>query len=240
MIRIAVCEDNAYQAGMLENMLIKAGFTLDIEITVDVFGSYDDFMKHKTGSLVYQVCFLDIDLGDKNGMELAREIRKDDFETIIIFTTSHSEYMPDAFNVHAYQYLIKPLEQDKITNVLKEIDNLINDSGYRFTFSYNREEYSLNTRGIVAIYSDKRLINIISGQEQYVFYGKIDEVYEQLPKLNFVKIRSSCIVNMNYITKIEKSRVWCNVGDETFSYDMSRKYYDCFMNEYREYIKRIC
>lgn len=68
------------------------------------------------------VAFLDITMPEMNGVELAKELKKCNLNINIIFCTSHSEYMPQAIDMHASGYLLKPASKE---DVKKALDNLL-------------------------------------------------------------------------------------------------------------------
>lgn len=67
---------------------------------------------------VFQIYLLDVEMEVLDGFEVARFIREKDQEAIIIFITSHVEWMPEAFEVNAFHYLIKPIDELKVKQVL--------------------------------------------------------------------------------------------------------------------------
>ncbi|MDO5149765.1 MAG: response regulator [Oscillospiraceae bacterium] len=69
------------------------------------------------------VAFLDIQMDDKNGIELAKELKDINSETNIIFTTAYSEYALDAHRVYASDYLMKPVSCDSILNAMDHLRN---------------------------------------------------------------------------------------------------------------------
>ena len=94
---------------------------------------------------------------------------------------------------------------------------------------------------IVYMESDKRIIRLISTGMEYQFYGKINDVYEELPELIFGKPRSGCIVNYRYISKVDKSSVWCkrNIGADEIRLSLGRGRYNDFMSDYAQYITSV-
>lgn len=68
----------------------------------------------------FDILFLDIQMGDTNGMEIARTLRERREDTILIFVTALKEYVFEAFDVSAFHYLLKPLANDKFSNVFQE------------------------------------------------------------------------------------------------------------------------
>lgn len=77
------------------------------------------FMKKKP-----EVVFLDIEIGGESGLECAKIIADLEPKTKIIFATAHSEYMSDAFEVYAFDYIVKPFNIDRVNHTLERIESL--------------------------------------------------------------------------------------------------------------------
>src|SRR5690625_3369011 len=67
------------------------------------------------------VAFLDINMPEYNGMEIAKDIRKTNPDLMIIFVTAHDEYAIDSFEVQATDYVVKPILKERIDKTIKRI-----------------------------------------------------------------------------------------------------------------------
>lgn len=97
------------------------------EYQVSGFDEVDDVMewleKQEEGTLAY--AFLDIKLRGMSGIELAKDIRERSPETKVIFCTAYSDYAMEAFAVHAVGYLLKPISEGDIRDVLRQLDQIL-------------------------------------------------------------------------------------------------------------------
>ena len=236
-MKIAICEDDSLQAGALEKMLKKRFEIASYENSIDVYLSAED-MKRGLENAKYDAYFLDIELGNDNGVELARYIKGYDINSVIIFTTSHTDYMAEAFDVHAFNYIVKPVTMQKVDKIVTQLEEVINSRDDKLIFRCNRELVSTYYDDIVYMESSKRIINLITTNMEYQFYGKINDVYNELPELIFGKTRSGCIVNYRYVSRVDKSNVWCRRGvdGKEIRLDLGRGRYNDFMTDYTSYI----
>lgn len=236
-MQIAICEDDEVQAGVLEELLDERLKEMKSDSDVDVYLGVDD-IKSGLDKKHYDAYFLDIELGMDNGVELARYIKKSDINSIVVFTTSHTDYMADAFDVHAFNYIVKPVTQQKVDKIVTQLEEVINTRDDKLTFRYNRELINVYYDDIVYMESSKRIINLVTTNMEYQFYGKINDVYDKLPELIFGKTRSGCIVNYRYVSRVDKNNVWCKRGMDGIEIrlDLGRGRYNDFMTDYTEYI----
>ena len=110
-MRIAICDDEKNIRELIGNKVAKQYPEADIVF----FQSGEELLlsdKH------VDILFLDIQMSGKNGMETARELRKKDKSVILIFVTAVEEYVFQAFDVGAFHYIVKPIDDEKFKDVL--------------------------------------------------------------------------------------------------------------------------
>lgn len=111
--RIAICEDGIYYKEELLAFLKAYESESGNSLLIESYSSGEEFLdlgKNK----VYHIIILDVEMGKLTGVEVAREIRKQDETVPIIFATSHERYAIDAFDVSALGYLVKPVSYLKL------------------------------------------------------------------------------------------------------------------------------
>lgn len=236
-MKIAICEDDSIQAGCLEELLNERLKKTEYESMIDVYLSADD-LKLGMDEKKYDVYFLDIELGKENGVVLAKYIKAQYSNAVIVFTTSHTDYMSAAFDVHAFNYIVKPLTSEKVDKIVTQLEEIMYAGEEKLVFSYNRQSVSVYYDDIVYMESVKRVVRVITVDTEYQFYGKINDVYKELPELIFGKPRSGCIVNYRYIIRVDKTSVWCRrkIGSEEIQLSLGRGRYNDFMTDYAQYI----
>jgi len=123
MIQIVICDDEENSRAYLKQLVLKQRvldeYAQDYEIVE--FSSGTELLN---ASNEFDILFLDIDLKEElTGMELARIIRNRSKEkqSIIIFISGYKEYVFDAFDVEAFHYLLKPIDNEKFTNVFEKV-----------------------------------------------------------------------------------------------------------------------
>ena len=123
-MRIVICDDDKKIREQISSLIQKQTSDADIRL----FSSSEEML---SSGMEYDMFFLDIEMGDISGIELAKIIRRKQEErgtySIIIFVTGFRQYMEDAFDVNAFHYLVKPIREEKFNEVFsrakKEIKN---------------------------------------------------------------------------------------------------------------------
>lgn len=111
-LRIAVCDDEEKERANLRKMLVMELSTAH----VDCYASGDDLLE---AGKSYNLIFLDIEMPGTSGMETARRLRRDKRSDLLVFLTAYDRYMPSAFEVRAFRYLLKPWKKEDISSVLQ-------------------------------------------------------------------------------------------------------------------------
>ena len=112
-IKVVLADDDAGMRLVVRHMLERVeGFTLVGE-AADGDALLELVEKHHP-----QICFLDVEMPGKSGVECARIIQDMDPTMVLIFATAHDQYMGDAFEVYAFDYLIKPIKVERVMQTL--------------------------------------------------------------------------------------------------------------------------
>ena len=171
------------------------------------------------------VVFLDVEMPEINGLDCARKIFDINPKTIIIFATAHSEYMPQAFEMYAFDYMIKPFKIERIFKTLdrilelkdrnEEIDlskDLKHEKRLDKLMIKNKEGISLvDMKDIVLIQREERNTVIYTRDEEYVTSEGLSEIQERLDKYQFIRSHKSYIINLSMIHKIYPYGRWTYV-----------------------------
>ena len=127
MIRIAICDDETTFLTQIHSIISAWHYTTS-PLLIETFDNGDALLKSHAKS-PYDIILLDIIMPMFNGIEVAREIRKHDISVKIVFLTSSPEYAVDSYTVKATNYLLKPIDSQKLHQCLEELCNdLVKDT----------------------------------------------------------------------------------------------------------------
>lgn len=150
----------------------------------------------------YDVAFLDIDMPQMSGIDLARKIHEQWPNTVIIFITNYVQYAPDGYEVGAFRYLMKNQITEKLIDYL---DLAIKERTKRLrviTIQINGERINVPVSNILYMESSARIITmhlIENVRPMYQFYGNMSDLAQKFEILGFLRVHKSYLVNMKYI-----------------------------------------
>lgn len=212
MITIAVCDD---AKNMVENMAKNLEeYRLETGKELRVFTYYNGEELLANYNYKVDILFLDIKMPGINGIQVAEKIRQKDQKVIIIFLTSLVQYALDGYKVHAANYLIKPITKNRLKMELDHwISKLVQSEDPYITVHNDNGNYKILLKSISYIETYNRNLMIHTDQGNIVCYWKLKEMENKIGKYGFVRNHSSFIVNLFYVSNIEKMDIKLITGE---------------------------
>ncbi|MDO5520922.1 MAG: LytTR family DNA-binding domain-containing protein [bacterium] len=210
MLKIAICDDDQISLAFIKRILLSYAKDTHTTLHVDTFQHGDELL-NATKTKHYHIHILDIMMPDMDGIELAKQIRKDDTDAFLIFLTSSDEYTKDAYQVDAINYLMKPVSPQKLTTILgKIISFLPKEEANAILVQTKKGIVRLPVDQIVYVEHIAHVIyfHLANGSELASLTSTLtlSEVAEQLLQYaNYFQPHRAYIVNMNYIQTITKT-----------------------------------
>ncbi|WP_322020010.1 LytR/AlgR family response regulator transcription factor [Clostridium butyricum] len=142
MYNIAICEDNAVQLEQIRNLFTQFSINENVKFNIYTFFTGEDLLAHDYNH--YDIVVLDIKMGQLNGIDVAKIIRKTNEHLKIIFITALDKYWPDGYNVNAFRYILKPLNENIFYNEIKNVIAAINKNKAFITIENNGSLKNIN------------------------------------------------------------------------------------------------
>lgn len=234
---IYICDDNKVQLEEIRKLIEHYFDERNIRTKIKTFNSYDElYNEEKLNKIDVDLYFMDIDLHDKSGIDLAELIFKKNTRGKLIYISAYKEYVFDVFRTNPADYLVKPIEYSKLEKTLNRVmkDYEINE---QIEIVVNREKRFINLRDIRYIECKGRKLIVHAIDYSYEIYKTIEEIYKELNNLSnsFVRIHMSYIVNYEHIVEVTSKVVKMDNGAKI---NISRKYKDDFNQFKIEYMKK--
>lgn len=216
MFKIAVCDDIKVTCDELKEIILsKAKGALYENISVDIFYSGDALISDIGEGNLYDLIFLDIELGGKiNGVEIGHIIRDemDDYITQIVYISSKNNYDRQLFDVQPLHFLQKPIDVSKLLNDIKLAIKISGKENKIFEFKNLRNTVKVPYKDILYFESKGREISLVSCKMQYTFYDNIQELSKVLPDF-FIYPHRSYLVNYELIACFKYEELIMSNGD---------------------------
>lgn len=246
MIRIAVCDDEPNIRQYLTS-LIQAQHTL-CETEIIEYASTGDLLAQ---GQEFDLLFLDIEMdsslpaADKrdgaDGMELARRIRSAGSHTqpLIIFVTGYEKYVYDAFDVDAFQYLLKPVDEERFSEVFDRAVRRIlakreePPDSRSLLIRYEHRSKTIPLENIYYIESRNHKVVLHLKEGPLSYYARIGDLEAELQD-QFCRIHKGYLINLSYVDSYTKTEVELTSGETLL---ISRYKYPDFVKAYLRFVK---
>ena len=217
MINIAVCDDYREDT---EQLCRKLEELWGGEADVDTFASGADLLeglKEKD----YQIIFLDIFLDKQSGIEIAEEIRQRRILAEIVLVSSSKEFGPEAFEIDALYYLLKPLEMDKLREVKTRFERKQKAADASVTLKVHGRDQEIPFSLLSYVESVHNNLQLyLKNGNMIQIRGSIQEFHDELDE-RFLRINRGVVVNMDSIDSMDSEN--CEISGYKFPISRRRR-----------------
>lgn len=195
MLRVSICDDDVATLSQLEELVRQ--YLDPGELCLATYSGYGEFL---TTRQYVDLLFMDIDLGDGCGIELAKEVKKTDSGTYVIFVTAHPEYVEESFEVEPVYFLVKPIRPDSFRRAMERaMERLAAErQKSRLTVTFQNRVSAVALRDISYIEFSVRSATIHAGTRVLRTYEKLSSLQQRVDS-RFIQCHKSYLVNMDYV-----------------------------------------
>lgn len=232
MIRVAVCDDEAESRAYIISLIESQKTECDITEFVAAAECTESGQS-------FDLMYIDIELGrggGMDGMELARQVRSvgSANSPVIIFVTGHEEYVYEAFDVGAFQYLVKPVDKERFAAIfaraVRFIEGRNKGQELEIRFGGTVKNIPLDSIFYVESFNHKVVVHCRDGELEY--YARIGELEKKLQG-QFFRIHRGYLINLDCVQSYNRTEAVMSCGDSVL---ISKYKYGDFVKAYMRYI----
>ncbi|MTI71407.1 MAG: response regulator transcription factor [Firmicutes bacterium] len=205
MISILILEDEEYTKRFIKKIVSESPLIKKVYET----SSGNDAINY-ANEYRPDVALLDIELDENenlNGLEVAKLIKNVSPKTKFVFLTGYSKYALESFEVHPYDYILKPINigklRETLSNLAKNITGKCNKDDIKLIIKTGKEIYFIAYEDIIFIEKNDKKILVHEKSNQYETRGTLKQLEKELDE-NFIRVHKSFIVNKNRIKNIKE------------------------------------
>ncbi|MEG0154907.1 MAG: LytTR family DNA-binding domain-containing protein [Lachnospiraceae bacterium] len=205
MITIYLCDDEKEITTKAAKLIKEYFISYPEECYLEIFNSGKELLGNVLKNKKADVIFLDIELTDSNGIEIARAIRRVDKKVKIVFLTNYKNYKGAAFTVRAFGYVEKPFTKKEIYAQIIDIQNYSLEEKKEITLKFDTKDGLINIapKDIIYFESKNRKVEIVTFTTHYVMAQRIPVLTKAMERYNFRSPHSSFLINLDYVIDVK-------------------------------------
>ena len=229
-MRIAICDDEKVIREEIASMLDEYFQANNMVCALDQFADGESFVKvHED----YDLVFMDYQLPDGNGIDFAKRVRQENQSIFIVFSTSFQEHVFESFTLDTFRYLVKPISKTSVFDAMDAFVRIYQTNRKIIINTLENDRY-VDADEVMYIEADRKYTTVRTTAGAYRSYRAISKYEAEINNSHFYRTHRSYIVNMKYISVIEKKTISLTNGEKIV---ISPKNYEEFIKSYMSYLK---
>jgi len=204
--RVAICDDCAKDAEFVQGILSKWAAERQVDIQTECFPSAESFLFRYAEDKAWGILLLDIEMGAMDGVTMAKRVRQDNEAVQIVFVTGYSDYIAEGYEVSALHYLMKPVNETKLFEVLNRAVEKRKQEERCLNLELSGEMVRIPFYEIRYLDVHQNYITIHCKQE-YTLKRSLSSIEKELDG-RFCRVGRTMIVNLKYINRVTKTDVY--------------------------------
>lgn len=237
MIRAAICDDEVTMLDYLHERISAEFEKQGTEVRIDKFILGKDFLSsHKAKP--YDMVFLDIDMPEISGFDIAEKINESE-PTLIIFVTTHDELVFSSLKFQPFRFVRKSFLSNELGEVVDDINKVLSKraAGKKFKLQTKSHDVYIDVEQIIYVEIYGHWLHVYTNDGDVLdCYGILSDYESQLEPFDFVRTHKSYLVNCRYIRSVEKEQV---VLDNKTSVPLSRRRINVVNDKFTKYLRSI-
>lgn len=208
--KIAVCDNSEADVQYISALVSRWAERACHTVQLSAFASAEEFLFRYAEKNDYDILLLDIEMGEMDGVTMAKELRKDNDTIQIVFITGYSDYISEGYEVAALHYLMKPVKEEKLCSVLERATEKLSKNEKVLHFEISGEMvrvpvYQIRYADVFGNYVT------IHAAEDVTVKMTLSELEKELDD-RFFRVSRSVIVNLTQVSRVTKAEIKLNDG----------------------------
>ena len=226
MLSIAVCDDEVIECCSMAKRIKEILEEMKVPCIIRQFQSGGELLQAVES---FDIVFLDIIMQDLDGMKTAQFLRKQAFDKMLIFISSSREYVFEAYDVEAFQYLLKPVGDRKLKSVLRRAVLKTKSRSQEFIIvSRERQKKKLFLDDIYYFEIKGRMVYAHVAEGIFTYYEQIGELEDKLQDYGFFRCHKSYLINLKYVDGYNRQEAILENGEKIV---IAKRRYEKFAQE---------
>lgn len=210
MLNIAICDNESLFCNLIQEYIIEFLQKKQIkDYNIQTFFSGEEILANDT---IFDIAFLDVEMSGISGIHAGRELKKRNSRTLVFIITAFDDYIDEAFKFHAFRFLSKPLDKQRLFRNFNDALYLYHTQNKKVAIETKDSVHTLLTTDIIMIESRNRKAVIYTFSGTYTSIYGINYYAELLQDYCFFKTHKSFLVNLEHVVSFNSNTVTMTGG----------------------------
>jgi len=208
--KIGICDDSEADSSYVKGLVSTWAVEKQMDVQMDIFPSAEAFLFHYAEQKDYDILLLDVEMGEMDGVSMAKRIRQENETVQIVFITGYSDYIAEGYEVAALHYLMKPVRPEKLYEVLDRAAAKVQKNEQVLTLELSGEMIRIPLYEIRYLDVHQNYVTVHARQD-YTMKRTLGEFEGELDD-RFYRAGRSCIVNLTCIERVSRTDIYLKDG----------------------------
>lgn len=199
-MKIALVDDEQIYLDEIEEICREFAMENRLDVEIYEYSDGDSFLRSEEN---FSIVFMDIYMNGTDGVQTAKKLRKRDSSCVLIFMTTSTEHMPEAFSCHAFEYIVKPFSPQRVKEVLSDALKIIPSQAEYIELYSDRKTVRVVLGEIVSAMTDAHYLNVALVNGTLLRCRMTMNQFTEQTDGRFILINRGIMVNADYITDFE-------------------------------------
>lgn len=210
-MKIAICDDDQSFSEILRTKIEQIFTSEDLKYNISIYNNGIGLIDSVSA---YDMIFLDVEMPNISGEEIARRIVLSNCKTLVVFVTNHDDFVAPSYKYRPFGFIRKDKLDIELQETVFNLKEYLSDSTSVFLFEYQGKTMSVKFHEIVYIEVYGHYTTMHTTTQDFVVFKTLSAIEKQLQNKGFVRTHKSFLVNCDHIFSVEKNNVLLNTGQE--------------------------
>lgn len=206
-MRVLICDDEQSYVNEIKKHIELFLTENNISFEIDTFTDGENLLNCKKH---YDIAFLDVEIGNIKGTDIAKVLKKINNYIVIFIITSYSKYLDDAMDLNVLRFIVKPIDAKRLYAGMKKAISLIDNSAVDVFLKNDKTLVKIPINDIMFVEVEGKRTIVQTANIKYYSNNRLKFWKERLSPSFFFQVHSSFIVNMKYISQYCRDEIEIN------------------------------
>ena len=225
-VKIAICDDNPQELKALQTEIVRVSELIKFEAMTYLYKDGNEVINLLCNKKEqFDILFLDIDMPDISGIDVARKIREEDLDIILVFVSAHEQYVFESIEYNPFRYIRKNrIEKELYQSIKAAVAFLKSQNEKIIVIKTDVGDVKVKPSEIMYYETENRkvLIHLRDGTD-YFIWKTIKELMYEMSNESFIYIHSGCVANTKYISEFSSYDITLDNGKRLIASRRRRK-----------------